>query len=235
MKHIVFVLGEPEYNSHETMPAIADALAREGGYQTTCCITSHVPDEPEFRESAFPNLEALDEADLMVIYTRFRVLPDRQMARIKAYLDSGRPVVGLRTATHSFHFPKDSKWASWNDGFGRDVLGTPWISHHGHSSTTDVLIMAGVENHPILQGIPASFHVRSWLYHVLPLPERCKPLLWGVPVAPECPPQENPVAWTSEHRGGRVFATTMGHPEDFKVDAFTTLLTNGIRWAVGDL
>lgn len=235
MKHIAFVIGEPEYSSHLSMPGIAAELTTKYGYKVTLCVTSVVPDEPDFALSEFSNLEALADADLMVAFTRFRVLPDRQMKMIKAYLDSGRPVAGLRTATHSFHFPDGSKWRSWNDGFGRDVFGTPWISHHGHSSKTDVSIIPAMKKNPILKGVEKNFRVRSWLYHVTPLAKPCEQLLWGKPVDPECAPQENPVAWTTTNNGGRVFFTTLGHPEDFGIPSFRALLTNGIRWAIDDL
>lgn len=234
MKKIAFVIGEPEYFSHLSMPAVAEQM-KEAGYHVELCVTSLVPDEPDFELSEFSNLEALADADLMVIFTRFRVLPDVQMEMIKAYLDSGRPVVGLRTATHSFHFPTGSPWVSWNDGFGRSVLGTPWISHHGHSSSSDIHLVESQAQHPILQGVTGSFHLRSWLYHVTPLRDGCEPLLWGTPVDPECLPQPNPVAWTGCHNGARVFTTTMGHPEDFAVPEFRSVLFNGIRWAIGDL
>jgi type 1 glutamine amidotransferase len=235
MKQLAFVIGEPEYDSHNSMPAVADEMTRKYGYRVTQCVTSVVPDAPNFPLSEFSHLEALAEADLMVIFTRFRVLPDKQMEMIEGYLDSGRPVVGLRTASHSFRFPAESKWHSWNVGFGRDVLGTPWISHHGHTSSTDVSVIESARGHAILDNVEERFHVRSWLYRVLPLPAECNQLLWGVPIAPESEPQENPVAWTKTHNGGRVFFTTLGHPEDFEVASFRNMLANGIRWAVRDL
>lgn len=229
MKKIAFVIGEPEYSSLQTMPRIGEELAMRYGYQVTVCVTSVVPDEPRFPLSEFSRLEALADADLMAVYTRFRVLPDRQMETIKAFLDSGRPVVGLRTATHAFHFPADSKWQPWNDGFGRDVFGTPWISHHGHSSRTDVSVVPTAKKHPILKGVDNQFRARSWLYDVLPLSKPCEQLLWGTPIVPEKPPQENPVAWTTAHNQGRVFFTTLGHPQEFDIPSFRSLLTNGIR------
>ncbi len=234
-KKVAFLIGEPEYSSHLTMPRIAEDLMRRYGYQVTLCVTSIVPDEPHFALSEFSNLDALADAEIMVVYTRFRVLPDHQMETIKAYLDSGRPVAGLRTATHAFHFPTDSQWRSWNDGFGRDVFGIPWISHHGHASRTDVSVVETAERHPILKGVDEKFRVRSWLYDVLPLSKPCEQLLWGKPIEPEKPPRENPVAWTTAHNRGRVFFTTLGHPEDFDIPSFRSLLTNGIRWALNDL
>ena len=232
-KRVVFILGEPEYESHITMPTIAEELEDRGEIRASVCLSSHIPDNPDFPESHFPGLEALGDADLAVFYTRFRVLPDEQMQIIKAYLDSGRPVVGLRTATHSFRFPEGSPWHSWNAGFGRDVLGTPWISHHGGQSSTQVTKLPGTEGHPILEGIEDSFQVRSWLYKVLPLPEDCAQLLWGVPVGAERDVQENPVAWTRAHNGGRVFYTSLGHPDDLAVPSVRTLVMNGIRLALG--
>jgi type 1 glutamine amidotransferase len=235
MKKIALVIGEPEYSSHLSMPRIAEELTRRHGYKVTLCVTSIVPDEHDFALSEFSHLEALADADLMVIYTRFRVLPDRQMDMIKGYLDSGRPVAGLRTSTHSFHFPAGSKWHSWNVGFGRDVFGTPFINHHGHSSRTGVSVVETAKQHPILQGVEEAFQVRSWLYHVLPLSKPCEQLLWGRPIEPECKPQENPVAWTTTHNHAKVFFTTLGHPADFEVPSFRSLVVNGIRWAIDDL
>ena len=49
-----------------------------------------------------PGLEALAQADLMIIATRFRKLTEAQLAPIAAYLRAGKPVIGLRTATHAF-------------------------------------------------------------------------------------------------------------------------------------
>ena len=89
----------------------------------------------------FPGLEALDAADLLVIFARYRELPDEQMKHIADYIESGRPMVGLRTATHAFNYTrhKDSPYAKYgcNDdklsgGFGRQVLGETWINHYGH-------------------------------------------------------------------------------------------------------
>jgi len=231
-KRAVFILGEPEYESHLTMPAIAEELEDRGEIRASVCISSHIPDNPDFPESHFPGLEALADADVAVFYTRFRVLPEAQMQIIKAYLDAGRPVVGLRTSTHAFRFPEGSPWHSWNEGFGRNVLGTPWISHHGGQSSTQVTKLPGTAGHPILEGIEDSFHVRSWLYMVLPLPDDCAQLPWGVPVGAQGEVQENPVAWTRTHNGGRVFYTSLGHPDDLAVPSVRTLVMNGIRWAL---
>ena len=46
-------------------------------------------------------------------------------------------------------------------------------------------------------------------------------------------PPVQPVAWTREHNGGRVFFTTLGHPGDFEQPSMRRLVVNGILWALG--
>lgn len=230
--HAVFIAGEDEYKSEVTLPALAKEVAAELGVRTTV-VAAPDPKNP----SDIPGLEALDEADLALFYIRFRTLPPDQVAPIERYLNAGKPVVGFRTSTHGFRYPEGHPLAAWNE-FGAKVLGAPWIYHYGHESSTDVSAREGAQGHPVLQDVPPKFHVRSWLYHIVPdyPPPEAEILLVGSSVGPSPRPvrEENPVAWTWRHPGGgRVFTTTMGHPEDFEVPAFRRLCLNGVRWALG--
>src|SRR5262249_25624566 len=110
-----------------------------------------------------PGLEALKTADLMVIFTRFRNLPEDQMKYVLDYVEAGKPVVGIRTATHAFDklSGENARW-NWNSkekgfegGFGRQVLGETWVNHWGGhgSQSTGGIIAKGQEKHPILRGI----------------------------------------------------------------------------------
>ena len=230
--HVVFVTGDHEYSSERTMPLLARQLETRYGLRTT--VLKAFPDENSERD--IPGLEALATADLAVFFLRWRALPQEQLRPIRAYLDSGRPVIGFRTSTHAFKYPPGDELEKWND-FGADVLGAPWITHHGHTSSTDVRAVAEAAGHPILTGVAGSFHVRSWLYQVRPdyPPRDATVLMMGHPVKSERKdPMDNPVAWTYRTRaGGRVFTTTLGHPEDFAVEAFQRLVVNAIYWALG--
>jgi type 1 glutamine amidotransferase len=235
--HIVFVSGDHEYGSEETFPLLAAELEKNYGMQTTVLKSS--PDENA--EENIPGLEALAKADLAVFFLRWRRLPADQIEHIRKYLNSGRPVVAFRTTTHSFNYPKGHPLEIWNS-FAPDYIGGPpgWgngHTHYGHKSSTDVRVISAAESDPILTGVDRSFHVRSWLYHVLPKypPADAKPLLMGRSVDSEKKdPVENPVAWTWKNKAGaKVFVTTMGHPEDFQVEAFQRLVINGMHWAVG--
>ena len=232
--HVVFVTGDDEYRSEITMPMIAAILEKKYGMRTSVAISRPIPQT----KTNIEGLEALETADLMVMFLRFRALPDDQLARITKYVDSGKPVVGLRTSTHAFLYPEGSPHTALNDGFGRDVFGQKWITHHGNKSTTDVAVHADSAQHPILRGV-APFQARSWLYHVLPLNGPATVLLDGTSLnsqqtakAAQYPPHQ-PVAWTREHKGARVFFTTLGHPTDFTQESMRRLVVNGILWALG--
>lgn len=235
--HVVFVLGDHEYSGEQTLPYLAEALTKHFGMRTT--VLKAFPDQNA--ETNIPGLEALDQADLAIFYLRWRRLPKEQLAPIEKYLQSGKPVVGFRTTTHAFKYPADDPSETWN-AWAAEAFGGPpgWgkdgHTHYGHRSSTDVRMAPEAANDPILRGVEPAFHVRSWLYHVRPKypPANARVLLVGKAVDPEKPATENPVAWTWSNRwGGRVFFTTMGHPEDFGVESFQRLVINGIHWALG--
>jgi type 1 glutamine amidotransferase len=231
--HVVFVTGDDEYRSEITMPMIAAILERSHGLRTSVAYAKPTPQSKEHIEG----LVALDTADLMVIFTRFRKLPDPELSRIQAYVDSGKPIVGFRTSTHAFLYPEGNPHFDLNDGFGLEIFGAKWITHHGHTSTTTVAIRTANASHPILRGV-TPFPAKSWLYHVEPLDGPATILLDGTAVNSEKKeldkyPLTQPVAWTREHKGGRVFFTTLGHPGDFEQASMRRLVVNGILWALG--
>ncbi len=234
--NVVFVTGDHEYGSEATMPLIAAELEKHYGMRIS--VLKAYPDENA--ETNIPGLEALDRADLAVLFLRWRQLPKEQLEHIRKYLDSGKPVVAFRTTTHAFNYPKGHKLEKWN-AFAAEYLGGPpgWGNghfHYGHTSSTDVRIVPEAADHPVLNAVDRTFHVRSWLYHVLPNypPADARVLLMGRSVNPERKDAvDNPVAWTWKNKaGGRVFMTTLGHPEDFRVEAFQRLVINAIHWTL---
>ena len=218
------------------MPIMAKELERNYRVRTT--VLQAYPDENA--ETNIPGLEALEKADLAIFFLRWRQLPKEQVEHIRKYLESGRPVVAFRTTTHAFNYPKGHELETWN-AFAADSLGGPpgWGNghfHYGHKSSTDVRAIAEAINHPVLKGVDKQFHVRSWLYHVLPNypPPDATLLLMGKAVEPDKKDAvDNPVAWTWKNKfGGKVFMTTLGHPDDFKVEAFQRLVINAVHWTL---
>jgi hypothetical protein len=262
-KRIVLVSGDEEYRSEEALSQLAKILAKHHGFHCTVLYAIDPKTgaiDPNTVDN-IPGLEALRLADLMVIATRFRNLPDGQMKEIDDYLRAGKPVVGMRTATHAFNVPKDRAFHhySWDQkgdklpqGFGRQVLGETWISHHGshgHESTRGI-IAPDAKDHPILRGIKdGDIWGPTDVYGVrLPLPGDSRPLVLGqvlVGMKADDKPVEGkkndpmmPVAWTKTSSvaggpAGRVFTTTMGAATDLLAAGTRRLLVNACYWAAG--
>ncbi len=109
-KHVVLVSGDEEYRSEEGLPQLARILSTRHGFRTTVLFAIDPESgiiNPHVRDN-IPGLEHLRDADLLIILTRWRVLPDNQMAEVDAYLKQGKPVIGLRTATHAFAPPESA-------------------------------------------------------------------------------------------------------------------------------
>lgn len=236
---IVFVTGDHEYSGEATLPLIAAELEKNYGFETK--FLTAVPNQNA--EENIPGLEALQNADVAVFFLRWRRLPADQVKFIEDYLKTGKPVVGFRTTTHAFNYPKGHELEKWN-AFGELVFNAPpgWggksnHTHYGHNSSTDVSIISTESKNPILTGVAGNFHSRSWLYKVKPdYPNRdSKLLLTGHSINPDkADAIDNPVAWTGANSyGGRFFMTTLGHPEDFSLEPFQRLVINAIHWASG--
>lgn len=209
-KQVVLISGDEEYRSEEALTQLGKILALHHGFNCTVLFAI----EPQTGiinpniSANIPGLAALRTADLMVIATRFRNLPDDQMREIDDYLKSGRPVLGLRTATHAFRIPverrewlhydyryngptnwvhRDPKYdgdqKSWAGGFGGTVLGDTWFYHHGnhnHQSTRG-LIAPRARKSPLTRGLnDGDIWGPTDVYAVrLPLPGDSMPVILG--------------------------------------------------------
>lgn len=221
---IVFVIGEREYETAKTLPAFAAREIADAGFG---CTFIHADSADG---NSFPGLEALETADLLVLSVRRRALPESQLARIRRYVEAGRPVIGIRTASHAFDVGGNAPegHAEW-PAFDREVLGGHYHGHYSGDQTTFVRAVQPPNGHAILTGIPRDdFRVGGSLYKTSPLADGCTLLMQGRIEGAE----PEPVAWTNTYRGGRVFYTSLGHPRDFEIPAFRRLLLNAVLWAV---
>ncbi len=259
-KHLVFVTGDEEYRSEEGMPQLAKILAVHHGFTCTVlfAINKETGEIDPVTLDNIPGLEALDGADLMVLFTRFRELPDSQMKHIVDFTNSGKPIIALRTATHPFNYIKnlDSPYAkyTWNNkdkafkgGFGRQILGETWVSHYGHHGveSTRGEILPEMKAHPIVQGCEDIWGPTD-VYTIRKLTGDSQPLVRGIVLTgmnPDDPAHtekttKHPIAWIKSHTGdsgkvSRVFTTTMGTSQDFNSEGLRRLLVNAVYWGVG--
>ena len=260
-QHIVLVSGDDEYRSEEALPMLAKILSEHHGFKTTVLFAID-PETGEIKpdhQTNIPGMEHLQDADLMVLFTRFRNLPDEQMRYFDDYLQEGKPIIGLRTATHAFNFPDgtestyakyayNSEVPGWEGGFGRQILGETWIDHHGDHGTEGTRgLIDGIkerDDHPVLRGV-SDIWGPSDVYGTRELEGDVDVLVWGQStngMTPDAPVNWSksimPAAWTKEYtsengNSGRVFTTTMGSSVDFESEDLRRLLVNACYWALG--
>ncbi|WP_406695563.1 HEAT repeat domain-containing protein [Singulisphaera sp. Ch08] len=227
--HLVFLIGEEGYRTGETLPEFIQRELASPGFRTT--IIRPDPNDPNH----FPGLDALKKADLLVLSVRRRTLPEAELALIRGYLEAGKPLVALRTSSHAFALSSGSppaNHAQWAD-FDVAVLGGRYAGDLPNQAGTDVSIAPGAEKQELLAGLPsASFHSAGSLYKSVDLGSKTTVLLRGQTVD-QGQAVSYPVAWTNRFQeNSRVFYTSLGHPDDFKLPAFNRLLSNAIHWAL---
>lgn len=258
--NIVLISGDEEYRSEESLPMLAKILSKHHNFRTTVlfAINPETGDiDPNYQQN-IPGLEALKTADLLIISTRFRELPDEQMKYIDDYLKSGKPIIGLRTATHAFKFDDpsssyakysyNSKIAGWEGGFGKKILGETWINHHGiHGKEGTRGLVDGLaerEKNSVLTGVKDIWGPTD-VYGITTIPEGADVMIWGASTSGMTPEaQVNweksiiPVAWTKTYTyesgatEGRVFTTTMGAATDLVSADLRRLIVNAVYWTL---
>lgn len=228
---LVIMIGEDEYHTWETLPAFATSDLEPQGHKVTIIHADKAD------KNSFPGIEAaLRDADLLLISVRRRTPPREQLDAVRAFVAGGKPVIGIRTASHAFALrPKDkvadARLEVWQE-FDAEVLGGNYTNHHRGEDKTIVTAAPGAEAHAILAGIKLTELVgHGTLYKNTPLAATATPLLVGtIPNQPS-----EPIAWTHQfgpHKA-RVFYTSLGHADDFKDSAFRRLMMNAIGWALG--
>ncbi len=235
-KHVVLLSGDEEYRSEESMPMLGKLLSQRHGFKCTV-LFSQDPDgtiNPN-NSSHIPGMQLLAGADLVINAFRFRELPDADMKHFVDYLDSGRPMIVVRTATHAFNYAKNKtspyahySWTAKGGGFGGMTIGETWTFHHGNhgKEATRGLVDGQNQKHPIVQGVRDVFGPTD-VYGVNPdFPRDVTVLLWGltlVGMQPNDPPQLSksimPIVWLREYQGpsgrkARFLCSTIGAATD---------------------
>lgn len=229
-KKIVLISGDEEYRSEEALPMLGKILSQRHGF--TCTVLFSIDPEKGYidpnNQKNLPGLESLNDADLMIVATRFRTPSEEAMKPFDAYLEAGKPVIGLRTATHGFR----GKW----EFFGLQILGEKWVRHHGKHKREGCrgVIEEANANHPVLNCV-SDVYGPSDVYAIKNLTDDATVLMRGAvtktlePTSEAVDGQKNepmmPLAWLREYTSpggtkGRAFCTTMGASVDLvSVDA----------------
>lgn len=260
-KNVVLLAGDEEYRSEEALPMLAKILAVHHGFHCTVLFATDPKSgaiDPD-QQTHIPGLAALDHADLVVVFWRFRELPDADMKHFVDYVESGRPLIGIRTATHAFQYQRNkqspyAKWSfdssEWPGGFGQQVLGDTWVAHHGShgSQSTRGVVEPANKEHPILRGVkdvwgPTDVYA---ITHLLPsdvILLRGSVLQGMKPTDPPVAGAQNspmmPLLWCRErttahgaHGPQRIVASTIGAAVDLECADLRRAYVNACYWAM---
>ena len=190
-RHVVLIAGDEEYRSEEALPMLGQILAQRVGFKCTVLfpINAETGEIDPNNQQHIPGMQHLKDADLVIMSLRFRQLPDEDMQYFHDYLESGKPLIGLRTSTHAFQYPRDYKGkfarygtrsSVWRGGFGKHVLGETWVSHHGghKSQSTRGIINFQFRRDPVLTGVKDVWGPTD-VYGIRDLPDNARVLLFG--------------------------------------------------------
>jgi nicotinamidase-related amidase/type 1 glutamine amidotransferase len=223
--HLVMVIGEREYETSATLPDFASKYLGQA-FRVSYVYASE--DDPNL----FPGLEVLDTADVALISVRRRTLASEQLEIVRRFVAAGKPVLGIRTASHAFSLNKKAApkgAAEWPE-FDAEVFGGNYNGHYGNSLESTVSTAKNIKDDAAFRGIAATapFHQGGSLYRTAPLADGAKVLLSGTVEGKDA----EPVAWTFKRKdGGKSFYTSLGHKGDFNNPVFVHLLVNSLRWA----
>lgn len=208
MLNLCMLSGSFEYDSEASLTIFKEFVENHYPINANLIVYSSEDDDP--------SLTPLDDADALLVFTRRLNTDGASLRQFQAYCEQGRPIVGVRTASHAYE-----NWLA----FDKDVLGGDYQGHYGHGPITSVKLVAS--EHPILKDIPA-FDTYGSLYKNPSLRDDTSLLLNG-----HTDEHSEPVAWTRLHNGGRVCYTSLGHQQDFEIETFLRFLAQSVLWVSG--
>ena len=256
-KHIVLLSGDEEYRSEEALPMLGKILAVRHGFKCTVLFPINPADgtiDPN-NQTNIPGFDKVKEADLLVLFFRFRELPDEQMKHFVDYVNAGKPILAVRTSTHAFDYKRNKNspyakygWQSkdWQGGFGQQVLGDTWVSHHGDHGKQSArgIINREQREHPVLRGVDDIWGPTD-VYGIIHLPPEAKVLVYGQVLEgmkPTDKPVEGkkndpmmPMIWTRDYKAesgktSRTLTSTIGAASDLESEGLRRLFVNASFW-----
>jgi len=238
---VVFISAESEYDANRSLPALAHQLVEKHGLY--CEILQGSTQMTGKNRNYIPDMQALVNTDLAILFARRRVLPPDQMNFFQNYLNNGGPLIAFRTSSHAFalrgELPEGLE--QWSN-FDHDVLGCNYAGYP--LGETLVTVVPEAVNHPILKGLEGPYQVRETMYRSQPLAETCQLLLMGKCVngqgenprylkKPGDTVPDEPVAWVNNYKGSKVFYTSLGNGRaSFRQPWFQRMIINAIYWAL---
>ena len=210
---VCLVSASAEYGSHDSLAKLQADLEKEG----IVCFSAFGED----KGTGIPGLEKLAESDVLVLFTRRIVLPPEQMALVKNHVEAGKPVIGIRTASHGIQ-----NWVPDVKAFDKEIFGGSYDGHYKENEAVVLTIAPGKGGHPVFKDLQP-FGTDGKLYKNENLAADVTVLM----TAKNASGNTQPVIWTRANKGGKVFYTSLGVQKDFENPEFRKLLVNAVMLA----
>jgi type 1 glutamine amidotransferase len=214
---VCLVSGSEEYKSDDTLAQFKKYL--EAHYPVQVTMIKAIGFE------SLPGLEALDDCDVALFFTRRLTIKGEQLEKVKKYALSKKPLVGVRSASHGFQ--------NWLD-FDKVVYGGNYKGHTAHNKPMTAMVASASKDHPVLEGVGDSIQTNMGLYRTAPVAKDAEVLMNAtVYDDQEKKTANHPVTWVRTVDGKRVCYTSLGAIKDFDDPKFLRLLANALFWAAG--
>jgi len=255
-KHVVLLSGDEEYRSEEGLPQLGKILSQRHGFKCTVLFSLNPTDgtiDPN-NQTNVPGMKMLETADLVINQFRFRELPDSDMKYFVDYLNSGKPMIVIRTATHPFAYSRNKQspyarfsWDTKGGGFGGLTVGETWTYHHGNHGKegTRGVIDGKNRQHPILRGVTDVWGPTD-VYGVNPdFPSDAIVLMHGQVLkgmkpddGPNLQKAIMPLIWLRNYTGetgktAKVLCSTIGASVDLQSEDLRRLFVSASYWLTG--
>ena len=249
--YVHFFAAEAEYGAFYSMPMLAEMLNKRHGFTVSISYSLDREGHIDSRvKEGLTGFDLLEHADLLVVFTRSKYLTKKTAVQFQKYLDSGKPLVGFRTANHGFNFSKDAPDADFLRAQGWTHKGPQLFrmwkhkfgGHHGGSPKDGMLTAISPNpkqaDHPILRGVKPYQDPRH-LYILLNEPGKEQydftPLVHGRALKifdhKKNLPHVQPTVILSEKPRRTVYSSTCG-ADTFKNPNARRLALQGILWAL---
>ena len=176
----------------------------------------------EATPTVITNLNDLDSLDVLVIFIRRVWLNPTQTAKLKSFLNSGKGIVGIRSACHAIQ--------SWDLGRGIDstIFGGVY-NNHGANNGYDLEFTTAAKTHPIFKDVQI-FKADHSLYYQnyagRTVASDVNILMYGSSIEGRFP-----VTWTRQRMGSNIFFTSTGTQVDFQNPQFQKMIINAVLWS----
>jgi putative membrane-bound dehydrogenase-like protein len=181
----------------------------------------------EDRDQAASELARADVA-VISVNRKFFDTPEYRRA-LHAFAQAGKGIVMLHPGTWYGYV----QWPELN----AEIVGG---GARGHDRIGPYQVIAVAPNHPVMQGVPASFEVVDELYYFNAEPEKIPPGTAPIEVLAQTSPSQkyqrpHPAVWITRHPKARIVGITLGHDQRVHdLEPFKTLLINAVRWTKPD-